>query len=200
MLKTLNYTSFLIFNQFWSKTRWCLFSKDECFKACVAFSEHFPLMYGQRQANQIPSDLCKIRRFTSSSACVKYHPGLRPPFIHSVVSNDSIQAVSEGPDQTARMRRLVWAFAVRIYQKSHFLFARANYNSVQFLCENDNITQLFQETCRVLLYNLSHLWKHHITVMPSIKDFFSGTNNESRLEKRGLRSYTNSREQDQKSD
>ena len=32
-------------------------------------------------------------------------------------------ADSEGPDQTARMRRLIWAFAVRICSKTHFRMA-----------------------------------------------------------------------------
>ena len=32
----------------------------------------------------------KMRRFRSSCACVKYHPGFYSPFIHSVVSNDSV--------------------------------------------------------------------------------------------------------------
>ena len=32
-------------------------------------------------------------------------------------------AESEGPDQTVRMRRLIWAFAVRIYQKTFSLGA-----------------------------------------------------------------------------
>ena len=34
-------------------------------------------------------------------------------------------ADSEGPDQTARMRRLIWAFAVRILPKVCFRMARA---------------------------------------------------------------------------
>ena len=34
-------------------------------------------------------------------------------------------ADSEGPDQTARMRRLIWAFAVRICTKTSFRMARA---------------------------------------------------------------------------
>ena len=34
---------------------------------------------------------------------------------------------SEGPDQTARMRRLIWAFAVRIYPKTRFRTARPKY-------------------------------------------------------------------------
>ena len=43
--------------------------------------------------------------------------------IHYVVSNDLL-ANSEGPDKTARMRRLIWAFTVRIYLKTHFRMAR----------------------------------------------------------------------------
>ena len=33
---------------------------------------------------------CKMHRFRSSCACAKYHPGLCSPFIHSVVSNESV--------------------------------------------------------------------------------------------------------------
>ena len=38
-------------------------------------------------------------------------------------------AVSEGSDQTARMRRLIWAFAVRICPKISFHKARPIYIS-----------------------------------------------------------------------
>ena len=34
-----------------------------------------------------------------------------------------VLADSEGPDQTARMRRLIWAFAVRICPKTRFRMA-----------------------------------------------------------------------------
>ena len=44
-------------------------------------------------------------------------------FIHSIVSNYSVTD-SEGPDQTARMRRLIWAFAVPICPSTRFLMAR----------------------------------------------------------------------------
>ena len=33
-------------------------------------------------------------------------------------------ADSEGPDQTALMRRLIWIFAVRIYPKTHLCMAK----------------------------------------------------------------------------
>ena len=35
-----------------------------------------------------------------------------------------LSADSESPDQTARMRRLIWAFAVRICPKTRFRMAR----------------------------------------------------------------------------
>ena len=37
-------------------------------------------------------------------------------------------ADSEGPDQSARMRRLIWAFAVRIYPKACVPMAHPKYN------------------------------------------------------------------------
>ena len=36
-------------------------------------------------------------------------------------------ADNEGPDQTARMRSLIWAFAVSICPKTHFRMTRAIY-------------------------------------------------------------------------
>ena len=51
----------------------------------------------------------------SSHACAKYHPDiciLQYPM--------SIVADSECPDQTARMRRLIWDFAIRICPKTRF--------------------------------------------------------------------------------
>ena len=60
------------------------------------------------------SSMRKICGFTSSCACAcacaEYHPGLCSPLIHSVVFNDSVSG-SEGPEQIARMRRLIWASA-----------------------------------------------------------------------------------------
>ena len=41
-------------------------------------------------------------------------------------SNDCLLADSEGPDQTARMRSLIWAFVVRICSKTPFLIERHN--------------------------------------------------------------------------
>ena len=68
--------------------------------------------------------------FASSCACVKYNPGLCSPFIHYVVSNDS--ASGQSPDQTVRMCRLIWAFAVCIYPKTRFRMARPIYLILEF--------------------------------------------------------------------
>ena len=39
---------------------------------------------------KVPTYLCKMRRFRSSCAFGKYHSGISFPFIHFVVSNDSV--------------------------------------------------------------------------------------------------------------
>ena len=41
-------------------------------------------------SEKVPSNMRKLCRFSSSCPCAKYHPGLRSPFIHSVVSNYSV--------------------------------------------------------------------------------------------------------------
>ena len=82
---------------------------------------------GPRQVKKKHSNMCRNVRVTSSCTyyctCAKSHPGICSPLKHSVVSND-LFANSEGPDQTERMRSLIWAFAVRIYPKTCFGMAR----------------------------------------------------------------------------
>ena len=56
----------------------------------------------------------------------KVSSGPYSPFIHSVVSM-VLLADSEGPDQTARMRRLISAFDVRICPKARFRMPRPSY-------------------------------------------------------------------------
>ena len=41
-------------------------------------------------SENVPSNTRKMRRLGSSCPCAKYHPGLCSPFMHSVVSNDSV--------------------------------------------------------------------------------------------------------------
>ena len=81
---------------------------------------------GLKWALSSENEPSNMRRFKSSWSCAKYHPGLCSPIIHSLVSNDSVSG-QEGPDQTARMRRLIWAFVVRICLKTHFRMARPVY-------------------------------------------------------------------------
>ena len=56
----------------------------------TAFAVIRILAFGPRQAKKLPSNMREMRRFKSSYACAKYHPVLWSPFIHSVVTNDSI--------------------------------------------------------------------------------------------------------------
>ena len=56
---------------------------------------------------------------TFISACAKFHPSTCCPLTHSEHSM-TLLADSVGPDQTARMRSLIRAFAVRICPKTLF--------------------------------------------------------------------------------
>ena len=64
----------------------------------------------------------------SSRACAKSHPVTFSPLIHSICLI-ILLADSEGPDQTARTRRLIWAIAVRICPKTRFRMNRHNYHA-----------------------------------------------------------------------
>ena len=68
----------------------------------------------------MPSNMRKMRSF--KPYCAKYHPGICSPFILSVVSIFFVLG-SEGSDQTARMCRLIWTFAVRIGPNTRFRMA-----------------------------------------------------------------------------
>ena len=61
-----------------------------------------------------------MHRFRFIPGSVKCHPRICSPL------NDSVRGC-EGPDQTVWMRRLIWAFAFRIYPKAHFRLARSTY-------------------------------------------------------------------------
>ena len=41
-------------------------------------------------SENMPSNMCKMRRFRSSCSCAKCHLGLYSPFVHSVVSSDYV--------------------------------------------------------------------------------------------------------------
>ena len=78
---------------------------------------------GPRQAKICLRTCAECTDSDSPRACAKTHPGICFPLIHSVVSNDSVSG-QQDPDQTAQMSRLIWAFAVRICQKTRFRMAR----------------------------------------------------------------------------
>ena len=44
-------------------------------------------------SEKVPPSMRKMFRFSLSFACTKYHPGLWSPFLHSVVSNDSVNGM-----------------------------------------------------------------------------------------------------------
>ena len=70
-------------------------------------------------SKKVPSNMRKIRRFRSSCSCAEYRPGLGS-HSHILWCPMILLADSAGPDQTARMHRLIWVFAVRIYPKIRF--------------------------------------------------------------------------------
>ena len=75
--------------------------------------------YGPRQAQRCIRACAKCSGSDSSHSCAKSHPGICYQLIYSIVSMIQL-ANSAGPDQTAQMRRLIWASAVRICPKTRF--------------------------------------------------------------------------------
>ena len=74
----------------------------------------------------------QMRKFRLSCSCAGYHPGLCSPFLHSVVSNDSV-----GGEwrlcQTVRMCRLIWVFAVCPWRGPNMLYRiRSNYRTYPY--------------------------------------------------------------------
>ena len=78
-------------------------------------------------------------------------------------------ADSEGPDQAARMRSLIWAFAVRICPKTSFRMARPIFsnqrerNASRRLCDIYIVTDQpvyphSTVTCRFSLFRIHNLW------------------------------------------
>ena len=72
---------------------------------------------------KLPSNMLKMGRFRSSCTHPKYHPGPKvcSPFIHSEVYPMILLAKAL---ISLRMRRLIWAVAVRICPKTRFLRER----------------------------------------------------------------------------
>ena len=70
------------------------------------------------KGKKVPSNMCKMHRFRSSYAYAKHHTSLCSPFIHSVVSNDSVSkqwrfklcrcAGWSGPSLSAYTKDMFW--------------------------------------------------------------------------------------------
>ena len=76
-------------------------------------------------SENVSSNLRKIDEFRFIPRMLKVSSG----HLLSIDAFNSVQlilllAYSEGPDQTAQMRRLIWAFAVRICPMTRFRMAR----------------------------------------------------------------------------
>ena len=72
-------------------------------------------LYGPRQTKRYIRACAKCTNSDSSHVCAKSHPGNCSPSQRSIVSCPMIQFVDrKGPDQPARMHRLIWDFPVRI--------------------------------------------------------------------------------------
>ena len=96
-----------------------------------------------------------------------------PNDVQSVASHSkNIQATSKGSDQTARMHRLVWAFAGRIYHIVGNLMPRLKYFQPQIILwrEGNNepvLTSEDKESCLMARYSVHlnvktfYLFWHH---------------------------------------
>ena len=69
---------------------------------------------------KVPSIVYIIMGLMSSCICVKSHPGHWNILCYQMI----LFVDNEGPYQTAQMRSLIWAFAVRICPKTCFLMTR----------------------------------------------------------------------------
>ena len=92
-----------------------------------------------------------------------YHPAhaqSRPficfPLKHSMVAIDSCLQDSEGPDQTARMRRLIWAFAVRLCPK--YVCAWHALNIIRSCKQTDTVWPVSVFTKTDLFFSFFHFF------------------------------------------
>ena len=70
---------------------------------------------------KVSSNMHKMQRLRFIPRSARPPPVICSPLIHSELSKDSVSGHKD-PDQTARMRRLIWAFAAA-YARRH-VFAR----------------------------------------------------------------------------
>ena len=104
-----------------------------------SFSYVFTL-YGPRQAKMCLQTCAKCR---DSEYHAHAQSQIQAFALHSYIMKYPMIMLkdSEVPDQIARMRRLIWAFAVRICMKTHFHMTRSICLSI-FLRRNKELTNL----------------------------------------------------------
>ena len=102
------------------------------------------------QSENVSMSRHKLHRFWFVTGMRKVSSRHCSPLIHSIVSNYTVSG-HEGPDQTAHMRSLIWAFTVHICPKTHFRMARPNVIISGLAFDEwdlDFYTNLFQEKIR----------------------------------------------------
>ena len=80
-------------------------------------------LYRPRQVKKSVFEHAQMRRDKSSRscACAWSHPSLNSPLSTFYIFNEMVlTAESEGPEQTAHPRSLIWAFAVRACSEGTF--------------------------------------------------------------------------------
>ena len=101
----------------------------------------FAVPVGPRQAKKCLRACAKSTGSDSPHACAKSHSDICSPLIHSNLM--ILYADNEGPNQTARMRSLIWTFAVRICPKTLFCM---EWSILFCLKAND---ELFMQGCAI---------------------------------------------------
>ena len=124
------------------KIKWTTSSEKKCLRTCAKWA---------------------FREFCS---CAKYHPGLCSPFIHCLVSSDSVRG-QWMPDQTAQISRLIWALAIHICAKTRFRMAWSKYSKkslalrsliLKFILDMGNLFSSWASKVKDLLINIRLLW------------------------------------------
>ena len=107
----------------------CILSTRMCDKGDQLNLNPIVISYGLCQTKMCLQACTKCTVSDSSHTCTKSHPGICSSLRHSIVSNDFV----------GRQCRLIWAFIVRIFLKTHFCMVWPIWKSVKqcynlFLC------------------------------------------------------------------
>ena len=129
-----------IFNTFECLVLYCILNSTEfsglfffpnlavsfCLRCESMLKQCYGPVLGERTAasEKVSSSMRKIHRFRFILRMRNVSPGQLLSIDTFSICPMILLADSGGPDQTARMRRLIWAFAVRICTKARFRMAR----------------------------------------------------------------------------